>query len=45
MQSIVCVNENKLASHYLNAILRMMQEENPAKGKKTYVFCGPRESF
>ena len=26
-------------------ILRRLQEEYHAKGKKLYVFCGPRESF
>ena len=26
-------------------ILRRMQEEYHAKGKKLYMFCGPRENF
>ena len=26
-------------------IFRRLQEEHHAKGKKLYVFCGPRESF
>ena len=26
-------------------ILRRLQEKYPAKGKKLYLFCGPRKSF